>query len=315
MESLLINEANRKGKNYGTYYFIGTLASLFIGQFIGAIPLLAVMVVKGNLSLAAISDPSLLGIDKNLYFALMLLPFVCSFGILALFVKYVHKRPAISIITPFSKIQWNKFWFGFFVWLGLMMIMESINYFLDPGNYILQFQAGKFFILLLISFPLLLIQTGFEEVLFRGYIMQWMGRYFPYRILSLLITGIAFGLMHLMNPEVGEFGYRVMIDYISIGLVLGLVALLSDSLELSIGLHFANNLFLSLFVSFDSSVLQTDTIFRIKEMKLDTSTQLYSIVLLVLFFIIVKQKYALKPISFLFQKDEWKNPTIDNTNE
>lgn len=318
MESLLINEANRQGKNYGTFYFIGLFVSFFVGQLIGVIPLLSLAILKGNFNIAAITDPVAMGVDNNLFFALMMLPFVFSFLLLALYVKWVHKRPALTIITPFNKLNWAKLWFGFFVWLGLMAVMEGVNYFLDPDNYILQFQPKKFFILLLISFPLLLIQTAFEEVMFRGYIMQWMGRYFPYRIVPLLITGLAFGLMHIMNPEVGEFGYQVMVDYISIGLILGLVTLLSDSLELAIGLHFANNLFLSLFFTFDSSVLQTDAVFKIKEMQFSTGSQMYSILLLIIFMFIVRAKYSLKPLSFLFQKDDWKvgikqqNETVDD---
>ncbi|MBX9448767.1 MAG: CPBP family intramembrane metalloprotease [Taibaiella sp.] len=192
-----------------------------------------------------------------------------------------------------------------------MTIMEGINYLIDRENYELQFQFSKFFMLLLISFPMLLVQTAYEEVLFRGYMMQWLGRYMPYRIFPLLLTGISFGVMHMMNPEVGAFGWQVMIDYISIGIILGLVTILSDSLELAIGLHFANNLFLSLFVTFDDSVLQTDAVFRIKEMELSGTSQIYSIVLLLIFFFIVRQKYPFKPVSYLWQYDSWKKNVLD----
>lgn len=309
MESKFINEANRNGSNYGVYYFLGVLVSFLGGQLVGSIPLLAVVFSSGNINLSNINDltnPAALGISNNLSFFLLVLPFLFSAIFLAVFVKYVHKRPFLTVITPFKKFDFKRFFFAFFIWILLIGSVEIFNYFSDTSNYVLQFEAMRFFLLLLISIPMLLVQTGYEELLFRGYGMQWIGRYIPYRIFPILITSIVFGAMHLANPEVGEFGMRLMVDYVAIGFVMGLVTILSDSLELAMGLHFANNLFLSLFVTFDSSVLQTDAIFRIKTLEISTSSQIFSLILLLLFFIIVKMKYQLKPMSFLFIKDDWK---------
>lgn len=301
--SRFIIEANRRGTNPGVYYFLGSFISLLIGQFVGAIPLVAVLVLKGRLDMVALTDPAALGVSNNFFFALMMFPFICSMVLLLLFVKLVHKRPARTLVTPRPRIDWGKFLIGFGLWIVLLSVIEGTNYILNPDNYIMQFQPGKFFVLLLLSVPLLLIQTAYEEVLFRGYLMQWLGKYSPFRIVPVLITGVAFGLMHMMNPEMGEFGWTVMIDYIAIGLALGIVTILSDSLELAMGLHFANNLFLSLFVTFDASVLKTDAVFRIKEMQINTSTQLLSILMLIVFIWLASRFYPMKPLRFLFQRD------------
>lgn len=305
--SRFIVEANRKGTNPVGYYLLGSFISLFLGQFIGAIPLVAVLIINGRMDMAALTDPSALGVSNNFFFALMMFPFLCSMILLLLFVKFVHKRPTRTLVTPRPEIDWRKFMVGFGVWIALLAILEGANYFLNPDNYILQFQPGKFLVLLMISIPLLLIQTAYEEILFRGYLLQWLGKYSAYRIIPVVLTGVGFGLMHMMNPEMGEFGWRVMIDYISIGLALGVLTVLSDSLELAMGLHFANNLFLSLFLTFDSSVLKTDAIFRIESLEINAGTQLMSIVLLILFLWIVSRIYPMKPLSFLFQKDPGYN--------
>lgn len=300
--SRFIQQANAQGRNQGYIYFLGAFISFFIGQIIGAVPLMAVLIIKGRFDIESIMNPDALGISYNLYLALMLVPFVCSMILLMLYVRLVHARPVKSLITPFHTINWKKLAVGFIVWTALLAITELISYLSNPSNYILQFQPSKFLILTLISIPLLFIQTAYEEVLFRGYLMQWMGKYFRYPIIPVIITGIVFGAMHMMNPEVSEFGNTVMIDYISIGLTLGIVTLLSDSLELAMGLHFANNLFLSLIVTFDSSVLQTDAVFRIKEMHFSTASQLTSVLLLIIFALITSRIYPFKPLGFLFRR-------------
>ncbi len=133
--------------------------------------------------------------------------------------------------------------------------------------------------------------------------MQWLGRYMPYRILPLLITSVSFGLMHISNPEVAAFGSLVMIDYVVIGLTLGLVSLLSDSLEFAMGLHFANNLFAALFISYDSSVFQTDAVFRLKEINFSPATQTMNILGAIIFILLIHLKYPLKPLRMLWKKD------------
>ncbi len=301
LESHFIKEGNRIGRNEGWRYFFGILCVLVLGQIIGTIPYL--LLAAGDFE--AINEGSMPdnGLSRNWNFLLMMLPFVCSFYILYSYVRGVHKRPFLSIITPFRKINNAKFLYAFVVWTLILLVLEGIYYAVNPGNYVLQFDLAKFIGLLLLSVPALLIQTSCEELVFRGYAMQWLGRYMPYRIFPLLITSVSFGLMHITNPEVAAFGHAVLIDYVVVGLALGLVSLLSDSLEFALGLHFANNLFAALMVSYDSSVFQTDAVFRLKTINFSPLTQVLGIIAAVIFILLMHYRYPLKPLRMLWTKD------------
>ncbi|RMD98219.1 MAG: CPBP family intramembrane metalloprotease [Bacteroidetes bacterium] len=185
-------------------------------------------------------------------------------------VKFIHKRDPKTMINPSGRINWNKVFFGFSLWLLLTACVEVIFYFLDPGSYSLQFEPGPFIVLLVISLLLFPLQTSFEEILFRGYLMQGLGLLTRRPWVPLLLTSVSFGLMHYMNPEVQEFGAGwAMSYYIGVGLFLGLITLLDDGLELALGVHAATNIYSALFVTFDSSAVQTPAIFKAAEVHIE----------------------------------------------
>ncbi len=301
LTSHFIKEGNSTGRNEGWRYFWGLIYSLVLGQIIGSIPY--VLLAAGDFE--AIREGSIPdnGLSQNWNFLLMMLPFIVSFLFLYDYVRRVHKRPFLSVITPFKKLDYGRLLYAFGIWLLILVIWELAFFAGDPDNYVLQFDLSKFTVLLLMSVPLLLIQTSCEELLFRGYGMQWLGRYMRYRIFPLLILSVSFGLMHIANPEVAAFGPLVMIDYVVIGLTLGLVSLLSDSLEFAIGLHFANNLFAALFISYDSSAFQTDAVFRLKTIHFSPATQVMGLLGAIIFILLIHLKYPLKPLRMLWTKD------------
>lgn len=115
-------------------------------------------------------------------------------------------------------------------------------------------------VVILIFIP---FQVALEEFIFRGYLMQASVLLFKYRWVAVLLTGCIFGLLHSSNPEVDRFGFWIaMPQYILMGLILGLVAVMDDGLELALGLHLSNNALSSIIVTHDSSALQTHALFR-----------------------------------------------------
>ena len=78
-----------------------------------------------------------------------------------------------------------------------------------------------------------------------------------------MMTSVLFGLMHAFNPEVEEFGFFTMMpQYILFGLIFGIVTILDDGIEAAIGAHAANNIFLCIMVTHNSSALQTPAVYR-----------------------------------------------------
>lgn len=138
-----------------------------------------------------------------------------------------------------------------------------IDYSLNPDNFKLQFELSSFLPLFFITVLIMPIQTSCEELAFRGYFAQGLAGAIGNRWLALIIPSVCFSLSHSLNPEVSAHGFGLMMSqYILIGLLFGLISILDDGIELALGMHAANNMFLSLFVTNPDSVLQTPAVFQ-----------------------------------------------------
>ncbi|BDD08362.1 abortive infection protein [Fulvitalea axinellae] len=255
-----------KGRSKFYWYLLGTII-LIVSQVIGSVPLIVVAVAKGKLeALDNFNELMNMGISQNMTLVLMMLPFVASFICLTLWIKYVQRQTVTDTVTARARIDWNRVLFGAGVWFALSAVSALIGYVADPDNFVWQADWGQFFNLLIIAIVLIPIQAGTEELVFRAYYMQGIGVLAKYRWIPLFLTSTFFGLLHMGNPEVTEFGVAVMLpQYILIGLVFGVMTLMDDGAELAIGAHIANNIFASLFFTHSSSALQTPALFKVQE--------------------------------------------------
>jgi len=253
-----------KGNNEWWAYLV-TIIILFFGwQFVGVLPLMGVAFYYSDGIDAFIASGkdnfATLGIDSNLYLFLIILTFLG--GLLSLFfgIKKIHNRKIATLITSREKVDWNRFFYAFFVWgfIGILMIL--VGYYFEPENYVWNFKPLPFLGLVIISFLFLPIQTSMEELLFRGYLMQGFGTWFKKSFVALLLTSVIFGLLHGLNPEVEKLGWISMVYYIGTGLVLGIFTLMDEGTELSLGFHAANNIVAAVFVTTNWTVFQTDAL-------------------------------------------------------
>ena len=258
------------GKNSFIRYFSGLLIIIAASQLVGAIPLMIAIIVKirdgGQLNPDNIYDLSGLGLSQNLTLVLMLIPFIVGLIAIWLVVKYIHGRTLKQTITGRTRFSWKRFFQAAGFWMLLMVLIQFLQYLIAPENFILDFQPRKFVALVLIAIILIPLQAAFEEILFRAYLMQGLISGSRNRWLPLLFTTLIFGGLHVFNPEVKEFGIALALpQYLTLGLVLGIATLMDDGLELALGVHAINNVFLAIFFTFDASALQTPALFRIKE--------------------------------------------------
>ncbi len=199
--------------------------------------------------------------DKNIFLIENLIPFAVLLVLLFLLVKFLHQRSIKSLITSRNKVDWKRFFYGFFSWGIISIAFLSIGYFLTPEDYVWNFKAGPFFFLLLISLLLIPIQTSLEELLFRGYLMQGIGILAKNRWLPLIITSVLFGVMHILNPEVTKLGSGIMVFYIGTGFLFGIITLMDEGTELVLGIHAINNIVAATLVASNWAVFQTDALF------------------------------------------------------
>lgn len=201
-------------------------------------------------------------IDSNLNLFLMLLSFAIGLLALLFVVKFIHKQTINSLTTSRKEIDWRRFWFSFILWGFVTVIFIIVEFLASPENYVLNFDLIPFLVLFTIAVIMVPLQTSFEEYLFRGYLMQGLGVLSKNRWIPLFITSIAFGLLHIANPEIEKIGYILLIHYIGTGFLLGIMTLMDEGLELALGFHAANNLIASLLLTADWTAFQTNSILK-----------------------------------------------------
>lgn len=289
------------GKNNQFWKYILTLfLSLLGANIVGIIPYIIVSIVIGSSNGLEIGDilenmmnAQYIGMSLNLSLFLLLISFVTALATLILFIKLLHRQSFQEVINGTKRIRWNRILWGAGVWFILLFVSTLVSYILNPENFVLQFDITTFIPLFFISVLMIPLQTSYEEMAFRGYLAQGIGRITKSRWMAFLVPAILFGLMHSANPEIEKFGFWIMMpQYILFGIVFGLISILDDGIELAMGMHAINNTFLSLTVTHSSSALQTSAIFIQKEV--DPIHAFYE---LLIFSIII--------IAFFYKKYNW----------
>ncbi|MCE3227843.1 MAG: abortive phage infection protein [Bacteroidetes bacterium] len=286
--NLFLNSGLVHGRNEVWMYFFGILATVvgYLGfQLVFAMFLLVKLVNKGytpediQKNEKLLTDPGITGIDRNLMLVFLMGMFV--FGLFGLFVavRRVHKKPILSIITAYRKFRYKRFFTAFAIWGSMVIILTIIGYLTEPEQFTIQFDAAKFFTLLVVCVILMPIQTGAEEIFIRGYLMQGLALIFKSGIAPLIVTSLLFGLLHMQNPEAVNYGWGIMFPYYAFfGFFLGFLALIDEGLELSWGIHLANNLISSLLITNPKGTLVTDAIFGVSEV--DPAAELIAAVIM-----------------------------------
>jgi membrane protease YdiL (CAAX protease family) len=177
-------------------------------------------------------------------------------------VKNIHKQTMLSITTSRAKVDWSRIFFSFTIWSLFTVISTTILFYISPESFVMNFKLVPFLILVVIGTLMIPIQTSCEEYVFRGYLMQGFGNLARNKWFPLVMTSSIFGLMHIANPEVTKMGYIVLVYYIGTGFFLGILTLMDEGMELSLGFHAANNLIGALLVTADWSVFQTHSILK-----------------------------------------------------
>ncbi|MEC7659047.1 MAG: CPBP family intramembrane glutamic endopeptidase [Bacteroidota bacterium] len=242
--------------------YIGGTFIVIIAYFIASVPFgVAIVMELGSENVAGISENEMLSIlDPNTTLFYILLPFAAAFFMLLLVVRYIHNLPIKFLVTSRNSFDWKRVFFSFGLIAVLVMISVLVDQFISPEDYVWNYDPNKFWGLVLIAVIMIPLQTTAEELLMRGYLFQGIGVVFKNRLAPLLITSISFGLLHAFNPEVEKLGNGLILAYIITGLFLGMITLLDEGLELSIGFHAANNLFIALLVTADWTAFQTNSI-------------------------------------------------------
>lgn len=237
-----------QGKHHWWRYFLGIALTLFFFLLLGHIAIIAFAISFCNISYNDIfhsegtsdkfqellDSPSISGyLANNIEYL---------FGIVGLFltVVWLHQRNFASLVRSNAKIQWRRVLMGALVWTAICFGESIIDYLISPQDYVWSFKPIWW---LMVPLALLItpIQTSFEELFFRGYLMQGMALLIRNRLALVLMNGILFMIPHLENPEM-QRGDILAMDYLITGAILAVIAIRDNGLELSLGIHAAHNL-------------------------------------------------------------------------
>jgi membrane protease YdiL (CAAX protease family) len=262
-------ESTFTGKNGWWRYILMFAVVLITANTIGAIPLLLSLYSKSVTDPAVFSkfaaspnDYSIIGLDTNTGFIIMMVPFIAGLVAFILLVKPLNNRTFRMTINGTGKIRWNRFFISAAVWTILSALYFFAYLRLDPSNFSINNKTGSLLLISVLSILLIPFQAAFEEILFRGYLMQGFAALVKNRWFPVIMTSLLFGLMHAFNPEIKEFGFFTMIpQYIMFGLIFGIITILDDGIEAAMGAHAANNIFLCIMVTSESSALQTPALY------------------------------------------------------
>ena len=273
-------------------YLLGSFV-VIIFNFIGQFPLTYYIIESNKFDLSSTDPLELLRkIESNLQLLLILIPFLFSFIGFWLIIKKLHNSSLVRIATIRKKIDFNRIIFSFVLWGGLIIFMVLFDYFIYPDDYKWNFKLKEFLIMLPIAFLLIPIQTSLEEFIFRGYLMEGFASLLKNSWMPLIFTSLIFGLLHIYNPEVDKLGHGILIYYIGTGLFLGVLSIMDQGIELSIGFHAANNLVTALLVTSTWTVFQTESILiDVSEPSLFFETVFSLLILYPLFLIVMSKKY------------------------
>lgn len=199
-----------------------------------------------------------------LYLLLTFIPLILG---TLLVVTQVHKRAFKTVLTAHRVFRWKRVFVAagltVCVSAGLMLVTHLIG--TNPISY--NFDPTRFFKYLPILLLLIPLQSAAEEIVLRGYMNQGLGQYIKNPWIIFAITSALFMSLHLSNPEVtagaadGSY-YLTILSYFAFGMMACVLTYIDGGLESAIGVHVANNLYLSTVMGYDNSALPTPTVFK-----------------------------------------------------
>lgn len=257
------------GKNHWWRYALGLLVIAIFWQVLGAIPLgIMVVMLLGDDDPNTNVDLSTLQFEGvNSLWPYLGINFTLLAMLLGVFVtvRFLHKRYFTSLITPLTRIDWKLMLKGFFVFFALIALATLLEALSQPAGYQMTFDATQFLMFLPIALVITPLQAAAEELLFRGYLMQGLGLWGRGAVVPVLGSSLLFMAAHLANPEMGADAYLIPLLYLLMGLFLAIITVKSNSLELAIGVHAANNLFTVLIMNYVDSALPAPSLFTANE--------------------------------------------------
>lgn len=156
--------------------------------------------------------------------------------------RFLHKRPALTLVGPLG-LAARQFATVLVPLLLLLLMLELIPPWWSGDALVRTRNVALWTLLLPPALLLVLIQTGAEELLYRGYLQQQLATLFEHPASWLLLTNIAFGLAHWSVAADGVTSLQYVLWAFVFGVLASDLTARSGTLGPALAFHLANNAF------------------------------------------------------------------------
>ncbi|EKQ52642.1 MAG: CAAX amino terminal protease family [Methanobacterium sp. Maddingley MBC34] len=253
MSSIPFLDNASEGQNNWWKYVLTVILSLLAGSLVAGVLVVLFLVVYAFILSATGNVANILGIIQGTLqnpFVLIVLigvSYAISFFLFYICLRFLHRKRLMSVINTVSSLRWKMLLKGLVLWILVLAIFNLPDLIFNSQNYQKNFDLGSFAILLVLCLLVFPMQASFEEILFRGYLMQGFSLLSKKPWVSLLLTSLIFGSVHILNGTDLYMDLSIVASTFIMGLMLGVIALGDNGIETAMGIHIANNLYISLF--------------------------------------------------------------------
>ena len=186
---------------------------------------------------AALSWPPALTKELGLYgliaaaFGATLIGFFIGLGLF-------HRKGPGAAFTDGRPFDWDLMFSGAVLWMVLLIGLAIADG--ETGAQILRrfndHDAWSWVILASLGLVVFFVQSGTEEVVFRGYLQPYLAAWLGSRWIAILLATAMFTVLHL-----GEISVWGIASVALLGLTLGVATLRAGTIAPAVGLHVSNN--------------------------------------------------------------------------
>lgn len=254
---------NEFGQVRSGYLIASALLIVFVGQGIFMMPgatLVSIIEISKNQSDIAVET----NLEEMSPLFLILTQGAGTFGGLAATLvafRAINKKNPNKLGIQGPAIDMS---FGLILGAGVMTIIFFILLFTDQITLINDWSTLHFSSYTL-AFVVIFILTGFfEEMFFRGYVIQTMKERNNKRWVIYVVSAVVFGLVHITNPNVMSLnGIVGIVNIILVGFLFAYMFEVTKSLMLPIGFHITWNFFQGSVYGFSVSGIPPHGLFEI----------------------------------------------------
>ena len=222
------------GRNDWWRWVVGILAIIVVwlgSGLVASIAGCAAIDATNILDLTCASGEGLAG-DGSLSASLAIAVTGFAFGLIAVWgvAKLLHRQTLRQVVTGRKSIDLHRYFCGALVALIIAVIVQLVNRFVLQLDFTYQAPDLEYLVFALVAIVLVPIQAGYEEVFFRGYILQGLSLLARNRVVVAIAAAVIFMLPHLSNPEPWEYGIApYAVALVSSGLFFAVVACCSTA--------------------------------------------------------------------------------------